>query len=140
MNGTELAGIIAVVVLVASAAFLAMAETSLTHLPRAKVLALEEERRRGAAALSRLVERRQEMLNPVLLLVLVCHLTAATIVGLLAQSYLGPGGLAAAVVVEVVVIFVLAEAAPKTYALEHTERAALIAAPAVALLARFTPT
>jgi len=139
MNGTEVAGVIAIVVLVASAAFLAMAETSLTHLPRTKALALEEEGRRGAAALARLVERRQQVLNPVLLLVLVCHLTAATIVGLLAQSYLGPYGLAAAVVVEVVVIFVLAEAAPKTYALEHTERAALIVAPVVSVLARLAP-
>jgi len=139
MTGTEVVAVVAVVVLVASAAFLAMAETSLTHLPRVKALALQEEERRGAAALARLLERRQDVLNPVLLLVVVCHLSAATIVGLLAQHYLGPVGFAVAVVLEVFVIFVLAEAAPKTYALEHTERAALLVAPVVVLLSRFPP-
>ncbi|HUF33471.1 MAG TPA: hemolysin family protein [Acidimicrobiales bacterium] len=139
MTSLEVLAVVTMVVLVGSAAFLAMAETSLTHLPRAKALALEEEGRRGAASLLRLLDDRQRMLNPVLLLVLVCHLTAATIGGLLAVSYFGPLGIALATVVEVIVIFVLAEAAPKTYALQHTERAALLVAPVVSVLAGFLP-
>ncbi|MGH9182735.1 MAG: hemolysin family protein [Acidimicrobiales bacterium] len=139
MSTAEVAAVVAVAVLVASAAFLAMAETSLTHLPRAKAQALAEEGRRGAARLQRLLERREQVLNPVLLLVLVCHLTAATLVGLVAVSYLGPLGIALATVFEVVVIFVVAEAAPKSYALQHTERAALLVSPAVSLLARLAP-
>jgi putative hemolysin len=136
VSGLELAAGVAVVILVASATFLAMAETSLTHLPRSKALALEEEGRRGADTLQRLLQDRHRVLNPVLLLVLVCHLTAATLVGLLAGSYFGPLGIAGATVGLVVVIFVLSEAAPKTYALQHTERAALIVAPVVHVLAR----
>jgi CBS domain containing-hemolysin-like protein len=131
--------VIAVIVLVATAAFLAAAETSLTNIPRVRAIALVEEERRGAPALLRLLEHRERMLNPVLLLVLVCHLVAATLVGLVAQNYLGPLGILVAVVVEVVVIFVFAEAAPKTYALQHPERTAIFVAPIVNVLAGFLP-
>ena len=134
-----IAAVVAVVVLVATAAFLAAAETSLTNVPRVRAIALVESEERGAERLLRLLERRDRALNPVLLLVLVCHLLAATIVGLVARSYLGPLGVLVAVVVEVVVIFVFAEAAPKTYALEHPDRTALFVAPAVQLLAGFPP-
>ena len=139
MSTAEVVAVTAVLVLVGLAAFLALSETSLTHLPRSKALALEEEGRRGAATLRRLLEHRERVLNPVLLLVLVCHLSAATLVGLLAESYLGPVGIALATAALAVVIFVCAEAAPKTYALQHTERSALLVAPIVNLLARFPP-
>ena len=139
MSGADWAAVFAVAVLVAAAAFLAAAETSLTHLPRARVLALAEEERRGATALLRLLERRERVINPVLLLVLVCHLVAATLVGLLAQQFLGPFGTLVAVVIEVVVIFVVAEAAPKTYALQHPEQTALFVAPLVSVLAASLP-
>jgi putative hemolysin len=139
MGQTEVLVVAAIVVLVLTAAFLAMAETALTHLPRVKALALKEEGHRGADALVKLLEHREEVLNPILLLVLVCQLVAATLVGLLAESFLGGWGLVLAVVVEVALIFVLAEAAPKTYALQHTEQSALIVAPVARLLARAWP-
>jgi CBS domain containing-hemolysin-like protein len=41
--------------------------------------------------------------------------------------------------INVVVVFVLAEAAPKTWAIEHPEKAALLAAPPVSLLSSFWP-
>ncbi|MBW8824863.1 MAG: HlyC/CorC family transporter [Acidobacteria bacterium] len=139
MSTPEVAAIVAVLALVVTAAFLAAAETSLTHLPRAQALALEEEGRRGAASLSRMLERREDILSPILFLVLLCHLVAASLVTLLAESYLGPLGIVVAVVGEVVVIFVVAEAAPKTYALQHPLRTALFVAPAVRFLAASLP-
>ena len=139
MSTVEVLGLFAIVFLVAFAALLAAAETSLTNLPRAKALALQEDGRRGAGSLLRLLEHRERFINPVLLLILVCHLTTAAIVGLLAQTYVGAVGIALSVVVVVVVIYVVAEAAPKTYALQHPERTALFAAPIVAVIAGFAP-
>ncbi|MBW3580664.1 MAG: hemolysin family protein [Actinobacteria bacterium] len=139
MSSAQVASLVAVGALVAASAFLAMAETSLTHLPRAKARTLEEERRRGGTSLARLLEHRERVLNPVLLLVLVCHLSAATLLGVLAQSYYGPMGIAVATALLAVVIFVCAEAAPKTWALQHPERSALLVAPVVNLLASFPP-
>lgn len=130
---------VAVASLVILAAILAMAETALTHLPRAKALALVEEGRRGAPSLERLLEHRERYLNPVLLLVLTCHLATATLVGIQAESSFGAGGIALAAFFELLVIFVISEAAPKTYALQQTERAALLVAPLVLLLGRIAP-
>ena len=131
--------IVALVLLVITAGFLAAAETALTNVPRVRAIALAETDEKGADRLLRLLERRDRALNPVLLLVLVCHLLAATIVGLQVQDRLGPLGIFVAVLIEVVVIFVFAEAVPKTYALEHPDRTALFVAPFVQVLVAFPP-
>ncbi len=139
MTDTQLLTLFAVFLLVASAAFLAMAETSLTTLPRTRALALAQEGRRGAHSLVRLLEHRERVLNPVLLLVLICHLAAATLIGLTAEQWFGAWGVVAAIVVEIVLVFVLAEAVPKTLALQHSEAAALFCAPVVNVIANFWP-
>jgi len=139
MTRGELAIVAAVVALVGVSALLAMAETALTHLPLTKAIALREDGRRGAGILCRLLERREKVVGPLLLLVLVCHLVAAMLVVLLADEHLGVPGVVGAVLGLVVVIFVAAEAAPKTFALQHTSTAALLVAPVVVVLARSLP-
>ena len=83
---------IVVVVLLAASALLALAETSLVRTSRAKAMALVEDGRRGAKVLLRLVENPEGFLNPVLLLVLICQLVAATLVGILAADWFGAWG------------------------------------------------
>ena len=138
MNSTDWAYVVAIVVLIAFTGFLAMAETALTRMNRVKALALEDEGRRGAATLVRLVERPERWLNPVLLVTLTCQLVTATLVGFLADRF-GPWGVVIATAFEVSVIFVVAEAAPKTWAVQHADRAALLVARPVAALVRFWP-
>ncbi|CAN5667233.1 hemolysin family protein [soil metagenome] len=133
------AGGLVVAVLVAVAAFLAMAETSLTHLGGARARALADDDRPGADALVHLLEHRERALNPLLLLLLACHLAAATVVAVLVSDRVGTGGLVVAFLIELAVIFVVAEAVPKTYALQHADRAGTRTAPAVAALSRFGP-
>src|SRR5690606_30925374 len=77
--------------------------------------------------------------NVVLLVVLVCQLVQATLTGILADQLFGPWGVAVGTFINVVVVFVLAEAAPKTWAIEHPEKAALFAAAPVSLLSGFWP-
>jgi CBS domain containing-hemolysin-like protein len=131
--------LIVVLVLLAASALLALAETSLVRMSRAKALALVEDGRRGARVLVRLTENPQGFLNPVILLVLICQLVVATLVGILASNWFGAWGVAAATVFEIVVIFVLGEAVPKNWAVQHPERAALFSAPLVSALVRFWP-
>lgn len=128
-----------VCLLVAVSALLALAETSLVRTSRAKALALVEEGRRGATRLLSLVERPERFLSGVLLLVLVCQLVVATIVGVLAEQFFGGLGVAVATVFEIVVLFVLGEALPKNWAMQNPERSALLAAPLVAALVDFWP-
>jgi putative hemolysin len=135
---TDWVYVVAILVLIAATGFLAMAETALTRMNRVKAIALEEEHRRGAATLARLIERPERFLNPILLMLLTCQLVIATLVGFLADRF-GPWGVVAATAFEVCVIFVVAEAAPKTWAVQHPERAALLTARPIAALIRFLP-
>ncbi len=137
MSDVFLYGVIVVSLLVA--VFLAMAETSLTRMNRVKAATLEEEGRRGAEKLARLVEHPERFLNPVLLLTLGAHMAIAYAVTILVQRRFGTGAAALATAVEAAVIFVLAEAAPKTWAVQHPERSALITAPVIGPIVRFLP-
>jgi CBS domain containing-hemolysin-like protein len=94
---------------------------------------------RNAAALLKLTEHPERTLNPVLFLLLLCNTVAATLVGVVASRVFGAVGVAVATVFEVVVIFVFAEAMPKTWAVQHSERAALLATPLVSAITRFPP-
>ncbi len=138
-TGTDGALIGVVLILLVGSAVLALAETGLTRTSRAKAKALVNARRRGARALQRLVEDPEGFLAPVLLLVLLCQLVAATLVGVVAAHLFGPWGVAAATVFEVVVIFVFGEAVPKQWAVRHADQAALMAAPLVSAIIGFPP-
>ncbi|HUZ09244.1 MAG TPA: hemolysin family protein [Acidimicrobiales bacterium] len=129
----------AIAVLLGVSGVLALAETSLVRTSRSKAKALLDDHRRGARPLVRLVEHPEEFLNPVLLLVLVCQLVSATLVGVLAEHWFGPIGVLIATVFEVAVIFVFFEALPKNWAVHNPERAALLSAPIVTAVVRFPP-
>lgn len=128
-----------VIVLLLVSGLFALAETSLVRTSRIKAKALLDEHRRGARPLVRLVEHPEQFLNPVLLLVLICQLVSATLVGVLASAWLGAWGVLVGTVFEVIVIFVLFEAVPKNWAVHNPERAALFTAPIVAAAVRFPP-
>ncbi len=121
------------------AGFLALSETSLTRMNRVKALTMREEGRRGAERLVKLVDHPERFLTPVLLLVLLCHLVAATLLGVVADRVLGATGLTVVTVLQVVVVFVFLESAPKTWAVQHPEKAALLAAPLVSAITNFPP-
>ena len=131
--------IAAIAVLLLTSSFLAMAETSLTRMNRVKAVPLEAQRRRGAHVLLRLVDHPEQFLNTILLLNNVCQLVAASLIALVADHLFGALGVIVATALEVVVVFVLAEAAPKTWAIQHPERAALTAAPIVAAVLALPP-
>jgi len=139
LRGTDAVLIIVIVVLLVMSGVLALAETSLTRMSRVKAITLEEEGRRGANVLVRLIEHPERFLNPILLMVLLCQLVAATLVGVVSEHLFGAFGVAVATAFEVVIIFVLAEAAPKNWAVQHPERSALFAAPLVNAVVRFPP-
>ena len=128
-----------IVVLLMMSAVLAMAETSFVRINRIRAMTLQEEGRKGADRLLKLMEQPETALNLVLLLVLICQLSAATLVGVLVERKFGGYGLLVGTAVEVVAFFVFAEVAPKTYAIQHTETAALRLSGLLWALTRFPP-
>ena len=89
MTTADILTIVAAVLLGIVAAVLAATETAFTHLRRAQAEALVEAERRNATILLRLVRRREQVLNPILLLVLTCHLAIATLIGALVERRAG---------------------------------------------------
>ncbi|HXZ62775.1 MAG TPA: hemolysin family protein, partial [Acidimicrobiales bacterium] len=131
--------IVVIAVLLGASGVLAMAETSLVRMNRVKAKSLVDEHARGAKTLARLVENPAKFLNPILLLVLICQLVSATLVGIVTVDLFGGLGVLLGIVFEVVVIFVFFEAVPKNWAVRHSDQAALVSAPIVSTLIRFAP-
>jgi putative hemolysin len=131
--------LIVVVVLIAMTGFLALSETAITRMSHVKARSLVEEERKGAATLLRLIEHIDRVLPVVLFALELCTLVAATLVGVVAAHAFGGLGVVVATAFEVVVIFVVAELAPKTWAVQHSERAALRVAPVIRALYAFAP-
>jgi putative hemolysin len=142
MTQVEVLVLVLAVALLFVAAFLAMAETSLSRIEPFRAHGLAEEGRRGSAALVHLVESPERFagyLNGVLLLLLATQVTASTAIAyLLLQLVSGPVFFGA-VVAEILVGYVLAEAMPKTFAVQHSERAALLVAPLMRGITRIVP-
>jgi len=130
---------VSVLVLLVASGFFALAETSLVRMNKSRARSLRDQGRHGAKALVALAESPSTFLNPLLLLVLICQLVSATMVGLLAGRLFGAAGVFIATVGEVVVIFVIFEAIPKNFAVQHPDSAALLTAPVVSRILRFWP-
>jgi CBS domain containing-hemolysin-like protein len=139
MSGADWLLVAAIVVLFLISGVLAMSETAFTRMSRVRALALEEEGRSRATRLARLLERPERTLNSLLLVILVCQLVSANLIGVLLEQNLGTIGFVVGIVVEIAVFFVFFEVVPKTFAILHTDRAALLVAPILSFLTNFAP-
>jgi CBS domain containing-hemolysin-like protein len=126
--------IVLLVVLLGMAVYLGAAEAALLRVRRTAVEVLAEDGDAGAGRLLKLVEDLPRVMNTVLLTVLLVQIGAATATGLLAERWFGSLGITLASIVLTLVMFVYAEAIPKTYAVRHPLRVARWVTPVVALL------
>jgi len=131
VNSGLIVGSLTIVLLVVVSALIAAGETALTRISHARAEALSSDGFPGADALLRLLGDRQASLAPLLLMRIVFHIAAATIVAVLVIDRAGTSWVALAIVIEVMVLYVLAEAMPRTWALQHPDTAARRAAPMV---------
>jgi CBS domain containing-hemolysin-like protein len=72
-----------------------------------------------------MLERPERTLNVLLLLILIAQLTSASLLGALLERSFGSAGLFIGLVLQIVLYFVIGEVAPKTYAIQNPDRAAL---------------
>jgi CBS domain containing-hemolysin-like protein len=128
--------LIALLLLLMLAAFLAAAEISLVSVNRFRVRSLKEEEKRGASVLDKLLDQPSRFLSTILMLTLLVQVGASAIATNLALSLELPVATAIATGVMTFVIFIFSEMAPKTYASNNPEKVALAVAPAVNLLSK----
>jgi CBS domain containing-hemolysin-like protein len=131
--------VVVIVLLWGFSAVLALSETAFVRASRIRLLNLTEEGDRRAERVLRLLERPEQTLNAVLLLLLACQMISATLLGTVLEPTFGAAGVALGIVIEIVVVFTFAEVAPKTFAVQHTERAAMMVSGLLSFVTRFPP-
>jgi putative hemolysin len=133
---------IAVVVIVLLWGFsgvLALSETAFVRASRIRLINLAEEGDRRAERVLRMLERPEQTMNTVLLMLLAFQMISATLLGTVLEPSFGVAGVALGIVIEIVVVFTFAEVAPKTFAVQHAERAVLMVSGLLSFVTRFPP-
>ncbi len=128
-----------VLLLTVIAAFVATGETALTVISRTRAERLASEKLPGAASLLVVLEDRQMNLAPLLFVRLACHVGTIAVVVTIVADRAASGWVAGSAVVAVLVIYLLAEALPRTWALQHPDLAARRSAPPLRVLLRVAP-
>ncbi|MGD2103050.1 MAG: hemolysin family protein [Acidimicrobiia bacterium] len=136
MTDQDLPLLILLIAALLVAVFLALAEASLLRVSEFRVHSAADDGNRRAVRLLGLLERLPEVLNLILLLALLAQIGAATITGVLAQRWFGNVGVTITSALLTIVLFVYGEAIPKTYAVRHAERTAMMVSGPIALLDR----
>ncbi len=143
---TVLLLVLAVVLLVA-AFVLVMAESAINRTSIVRVEALREQHPKKVDRLVGLLNKPQQVLNPLRLVIVLIRLAEATVVTILAFEWFNMWGwIVGLLALNLVVVFVVAETAPRTLGIIHADRAAvalggtvstLVGSPPVSWIARF---
>jgi Mg2+/Co2+ transporter CorB len=136
VTGGDWFQLVFVILLIAVVAVLGAAEVSITRTNRVRAYRFQEEGRRGAASLVKIADNPAPFLNVVLLLVLLSTIGGTTIATSLAVRVFPRAGEIIATLVMTLLLFVFAEVTPKTFAIQQTDRVALLLAPLIVALGR----
>lgn len=128
--------VIAVVLLVALASVLALAEASISRITPARALALRAQGHRNVTVLEKIESDPARHLNAIYFCAMLAQNGSAILVAVLAEQRLGSIGITVVAGAFTLAYFVVVEAMSKTFAILHSERVALVLAPFVWLLGR----
>ncbi|PSR34937.1 MAG: hypothetical protein C7B46_03215 [Sulfobacillus benefaciens] len=128
--------IVFLVVMVGMSALYSMAETAMMALSRGKVRQLAEEGVSKASWLERLIREPNRLLSTVLVGNNLTNIVASTVAAGLFIAYFGSSGITISTIVMTLVILLVAEITPKTFAAHNPERVALRLAPFLEVSAR----
>ncbi len=117
--------------------FIAAAEASFLRVPAVRVRAMAAQGSLRARRLEEMTSRMSNVLNAILLAALLSQIAAATVAGILAIRWfderIGP---TIASIGLTVIMYIYAEAIPKTYAVRNADRVALLTAIPLAIVER----
>ncbi|MBT3245505.1 MAG: HlyC/CorC family transporter [Actinobacteria bacterium] len=141
MGVTEVVGLVLLVVATGCSAVLVAAETSIVHIGRARAEVIgdglgDDDR---VEALLALLDRRSEALRPLVLALVLCRTATVALVVSWAYQRPGAGWVVPSVAVLGLVVFVVAEALPRSVALRRTDTVALRSVGVVGRLASVVP-
>jgi len=134
MDTTDLALVVVLLGLLLAAFVLGASEAALLRVQRVRVEVAATQGDRRSTQLMHLLDDLPQVLNTVLLVVLLVQIGAATVMGMLSGRHFGNLGVTIASVALTVVLFVYAEAIPKTYAVRHPYQVARATQPILSAL------
>lgn len=129
-----------VLILIILSAFFSGSETALTAASRARMHQLEKSGEKRAGLVARLIAMRERLIGAILLGNNLVNILASSLATSFFIATFGEGGVVYATLVMTVVVVVFAEVLPKTYAIAHPDRFALVVAPTIrVIVALFGP-
>ena len=120
-----------ILVLLVMSAYFSGSETALTAASRHRMHTLAQQGDRRAGLVNRLWERRERVIGAILVGNNLVNILASTLSASLFISWFGDAGIAYATLMMTVLVVLFAEVLPKTYAIHHADRVALVVAPAL---------
>ena len=127
MDGTSILYLVLLFICIALSAFFSSAETAYVSLPKARVRHLVDSGVSGAGRVERITEKPERLLATVLLCNNFVNVAAAALGTTIAVSiWEGDIGVLIATIVVTLMLLVFAEVTPKTLAIRHPQRLALL--------------
>lgn len=121
--------VIAIIVLLLLSAFFSGAETALTGASRPRMHQLELDGDRRALMVNRLRRRQERLIGSILIGNNIVNILAAALATSLLIKLFGDAGVFYATLIMTLLVLIFSEVLPKTYAIRHADRVALLAAP-----------
>lgn len=136
MTFSELATLAAIVVLLVLSALFSGSETAFTGSSRAYITRFARAGDRRARRLSAMRERKDRLIAALLVGNNLVNTTATALASALLIAWFGDEGVVYASLVMTVVLVIMSEVLPKTYAIQHPDATALKATPLLGLVLR----
>ncbi|GAB5467132.1 MAG: HlyC/CorC family transporter [Rhodospirillales bacterium] len=119
----------AIVVLLILSGLFSGSETAITAASRHRMHTLAQQGDKRAGLVSRLSEERQRVIGAILVGNNLVNILASTLSASLFITWFGDAGIVYATLIMTLLVVVFSEVLPKTYAIHHADRVALIMAP-----------
>lgn len=126
--------LIAFFVLIICSAFFSGSETAMTAASRARMTTLENDGDKRAQLVNKLRERKDRLIGSLLLGNNFVNTLASALAASVMIQIFGEAGIVYATVVVTAMLLIFSEVMPKTYALMHPDKMALLVAPFVSLI------
>lgn len=121
----------AILVLLILSAFFSGSETALTASSRPLMHQLEKNGSLGAAIVNRLQKKKERLIGTILLGNNLVNILASALATSMMMTLFGEAGVALATVAMTLLVLIFSEILPKTYAIRHANRMALLVAPLI---------
>lgn len=137
LDGSDLATIAAILVLILFSAFFSGSETALTAASDARIHQLSLRGQKRAGTVLQLRKQNETLIGSILIGNNITNISASALATSLMITLFGEAGVAYATLGMTIVVVIFAEVLPKTYAINNPDRSALAVAPIVNALVWF---